>query len=48
MLEVVHALAAAHGISPADLEHARTAKLQARGGFTRGVLWHGPHGAPKE
>ena len=48
VLEVVHALAAAHGISPADLEHARTAKLQARGGFTRGVLWHGPDGAPKE
>jgi predicted house-cleaning noncanonical NTP pyrophosphatase (MazG superfamily) len=40
VLDVVHALAAAHGISSTDLEQARTVKLQEHGGFTRGVIWH--------
>jgi predicted house-cleaning noncanonical NTP pyrophosphatase (MazG superfamily) len=48
VLEVVYELAGLSGITPRDLEQARRAKRQARGGFTRGVIWHAPDDAPKE
>jgi predicted house-cleaning noncanonical NTP pyrophosphatase (MazG superfamily) len=35
ILEVVHALAALHGLTPEDLEHQRAAKETARGAFTQ-------------
>ncbi|WP_233618050.1 nucleoside triphosphate pyrophosphohydrolase [Actinomadura sp. WAC 06369] len=38
ILEVVHALAAVHGLSPGDLERRRAAKAAERGGFTRRVV----------
>ncbi|MEU5883387.1 nucleoside triphosphate pyrophosphohydrolase [Spirillospora sp. NPDC047279] len=34
ILEVVHALAAVHGLDQAELEHLRAAKAAERGGFT--------------
>ncbi|WP_396454250.1 hypothetical protein [Actinomadura sp.] len=38
LLEVVHALAAAHGMSPADLERRRSAKAEERGTFSRRLI----------
>ncbi|MFD0903229.1 hypothetical protein [Actinomadura sediminis] len=38
VLEVLHALAAVHGLTPADLEHRRAAKAAERGGFNRGIV----------
>ena len=38
VLEVVHALAAAHGISPAELERLRSAKAAERGGFGKRLV----------
>lgn len=38
VLEVLHALAALHGWTPAELEAKRVAKAQARGGFG-GRVW---------
>ncbi|MFB9992752.1 nucleoside triphosphate pyrophosphohydrolase [Deinococcus oregonensis] len=37
VLEVLHALAALHGLTPQDLEARRAAKADARGGFGRRV-----------
>ncbi|MFI0483616.1 hypothetical protein [Actinomadura sp. 9N215] len=34
LLEVVHALAALHGVTPGELEEQRSAKAAARGGFS--------------
>ncbi|TDC45506.1 hypothetical protein E1281_30155 [Actinomadura sp. KC345] len=34
LLEVVHALAASHGITPRELEEQRSAKAAERGGFS--------------
>ena len=48
VLEVVYQLADLSGITARDLEQARRAKRQLRGGFTRGVIWPGPDAAPKE
>ncbi len=48
MLEVVYQLADLSGITARDLEQARRAKRQLRGGFTRGGIWPGPDAAPKE
>ena len=39
VLEVLHALAALHGLSPAELEARRASKAAERGGFGRGLLW---------
>ncbi|MFC5754085.1 hypothetical protein [Actinomadura rugatobispora] len=38
ILEVVHALAALHGLTPADLERLRAGKAVERGGFTRRLV----------
>lgn len=38
VLEVVHALAAAHGISPAELERLRAAKAAERGAFGKRLV----------
>ncbi|MFC9977687.1 hypothetical protein ACFVH6_42975 [Spirillospora sp. NPDC127200] len=38
ILEVVHALAALHGLSPDDLEERRAAKAAARGGFADRIV----------
>ncbi|MGI5169162.1 hypothetical protein ACQEU3_32915 [Spirillospora sp. CA-253888] len=38
LLEVVHALAALHGLSPDDLEGQRAAKAAARGGFADRIV----------
>lgn len=38
VLEVLHALAALHGLTPEQLEAMRAAKAQARGGFG-GRVW---------
>lgn len=38
VLEVLHALAAQHGLTPQELEAQRAAKAQARGGFG-GRVW---------
>lgn len=38
LLEVVHALAALHGMSPADLEASRSAKHSERGGFSERIV----------
>jgi predicted house-cleaning noncanonical NTP pyrophosphatase (MazG superfamily) len=46
VLEVVYAIGATHGLSPATLERERQRKRATRGGLTRGVIWHGPDGAP--
>ncbi|WP_018352583.1 nucleoside triphosphate pyrophosphohydrolase [Longispora albida] len=39
VLEVLHALAAQRGLTPADLEGLRAAKAEARGAFTRLYVW---------
>lgn len=46
ILEVVLALAAAHGLSPAELERMRADKAQARGGFGDGVVLREPRPLP--
>jgi predicted house-cleaning noncanonical NTP pyrophosphatase (MazG superfamily) len=46
VLEVVYAIAATNGISPATLEAERQHRRADRGGLTRGVIWHGPDTAP--
>ncbi|MFG2006036.1 hypothetical protein ACGFNU_43490 [Spirillospora sp. NPDC048911] len=38
LLEVIHALAATHGINPAELERQRAAKAEERGGFGRRLV----------
>jgi predicted house-cleaning noncanonical NTP pyrophosphatase (MazG superfamily) len=38
LLEVIHALAALHGITPAELEEHRATKAAARGGFSRRLV----------
>lgn len=35
---MIHALAALHGMTPADLEKQRAAKAAERGGFTRRLV----------
>lgn len=42
VLEVVHALARRHGLSPDDLERMRAAKEADRGGFAQRVVWEEP------
>lgn len=42
VVEVLHALAARSGISAADIESARMAKRDERGGFARGLVWTPP------
>ncbi|GGR00921.1 nucleoside triphosphate pyrophosphohydrolase [Deinococcus ruber] len=39
VLEVLHALAALQGLTPAALEQLRATKAAARGGFGRGLWW---------
>jgi predicted house-cleaning noncanonical NTP pyrophosphatase (MazG superfamily) len=39
VLEVLHALAAQHGLSPAELEAVRAAKHSERGGFSARLWW---------
>jgi predicted house-cleaning noncanonical NTP pyrophosphatase (MazG superfamily) len=46
VLEVVYAIGATNGLSPTMLERERHRKRATRGGLTRGVIWHGPDGAP--
>jgi predicted house-cleaning noncanonical NTP pyrophosphatase (MazG superfamily) len=46
VLEVVYAIGASNGLSPAMLEAERQRKRATRGGLTRGVIWHGLDGAP--
>ncbi|MEV5573466.1 nucleoside triphosphate pyrophosphohydrolase [Spirillospora sp. NPDC052269] len=41
VLEVLHALAAVHGMSSADLEEARAAKAGERGGFAGRIVLRG-------
>jgi len=48
VLQVLYALAEAGGHSPAEVEHARARKTATRGGFARGVVWHGPLPNEKE
>ncbi|TDC07716.1 hypothetical protein E1284_31975 [Actinomadura bangladeshensis] len=38
VLEVVHALAATHGISPAELDRRRSAKAAERGAFDKRLV----------
>jgi predicted house-cleaning noncanonical NTP pyrophosphatase (MazG superfamily) len=38
ILEVIHALAAIHGVSPEDLEHARKKKAEKRGAFKSHII----------
>lgn len=42
VLEVVHAIAALHGHTPADLEQARVDKARARGRFEQGLVMQLP------
>ncbi|MFI5992439.1 nucleoside triphosphate pyrophosphohydrolase [Streptomyces sp. NPDC051362] len=42
VIEVVHAIAALHGHTPADVERARVAKAAARGGFAHGFVMQLP------
>lgn len=41
VLEVVYALAALDGLTPADLEVLRARKAEARGAFLRRLWWEG-------
>lgn len=41
VLEVVYALAALDGLTPADLEALRARKAEARGAFLRRLWWEG-------
>ncbi|TMQ91133.1 hypothetical protein ETD83_32395 [Actinomadura soli] len=38
LLEVVHALAALHGLTPGELEEQRSAKAAMRGGFSKRIV----------
>jgi predicted house-cleaning noncanonical NTP pyrophosphatase (MazG superfamily) len=42
VLQVLYALAAEAGYSPAEIECARARKARTRGAFTRRVVWHDP------
>jgi predicted house-cleaning noncanonical NTP pyrophosphatase (MazG superfamily) len=42
LLQVLYALAAEAGHSPAEIECARARKARTRGAFTRRVVWHDP------
>ncbi len=42
LLEVIYAIGATNGISPAMLERERHGKRAKCGGLTRGIIWHGP------
>lgn len=42
VIEVVHAIAALHGHTPADLEQARVDKAGARGRFEQGLVMQPP------
>ena len=42
VLQVLYALATQAGHSPAEVERARARKARVRGGFARGIVWHGP------
>jgi len=42
VLQVLYALAVQAGYSAAEVECARARKAVVRGGFARGVIWHGP------
>ena len=44
VLEVVFAIGATNGLSPAMLERERHRKRARCGGLTRGIIWHGPDG----
>jgi predicted house-cleaning noncanonical NTP pyrophosphatase (MazG superfamily) len=41
VLEVIYAMAAGLGLTPADMEKIRAAKAAERGGFTNQVIWFG-------
>jgi predicted house-cleaning noncanonical NTP pyrophosphatase (MazG superfamily) len=41
VLEVVYALADAHGVTREQLHEARLRKLGERGGFAKGIVWRG-------
>ncbi|MFE9802984.1 hypothetical protein ACFYP6_29665 [Streptomyces goshikiensis] len=41
ILEVAFALAADHGVDPAQLEKIRASKTQERGGFAELIIWTG-------
>ncbi|MEU5148723.1 nucleoside triphosphate pyrophosphohydrolase [Streptomyces goshikiensis] len=41
VLEVAYALAADHGVDPAQLEKIRAAKARERGGFAERIVWTG-------
>ncbi|MES9604270.1 nucleoside triphosphate pyrophosphohydrolase [Actinomadura sp. NPDC000929] len=43
LLEVLHALAALHGLSPEELEERRAAKAADRGGFSKRLVLRLPH-----
>jgi predicted house-cleaning noncanonical NTP pyrophosphatase (MazG superfamily) len=42
VLQVLYDLATQAGSTPAEVERARARKARVRGGFARGVVWHGP------
>lgn len=42
VLEVLHALAALHGLTPEELEALRAHKAAERGGFARRMWWEAP------
>jgi predicted house-cleaning noncanonical NTP pyrophosphatase (MazG superfamily) len=42
VLQVLYALAAEAGYSPAEIECARARTARSRGAFTRRVVWHDP------
>lgn len=46
VIEVLLALAAQAGVSPADIEAARISKLDERGGFALGLVWNPDIEAP--
>ncbi|KAB2347035.1 nucleoside triphosphate pyrophosphohydrolase [Actinomadura rudentiformis] len=48
LLEVLHALAAAHDISPAELERRRAAKAGERGAFTHRLVLRLPAGVNED
>jgi predicted house-cleaning noncanonical NTP pyrophosphatase (MazG superfamily) len=40
-IDMLHALGEEHSISPSDMEAARIAKREKRGGFERRIIWEG-------
>ncbi len=44
ILEVVYALAAANGTTPAELDALRAAKAERNGAFAQRLIWHGNQG----